>query len=145
MVSDLYLQTTTECIARSLQTSLYPLDTQQIVINLLKKYNESQEKLKAAENIFMTCLSNTFNKGLSSSSSSSGSEEDDSEEEEDMVSLIDPISSSRIQHPVKSLYCRHRSCFDAAIFFERNAEIKLWHCPICFVHIKNTEVSFLVA
>ncbi|GAA5814905.1 hypothetical protein MFLAVUS_008408 [Mucor flavus] len=133
LVRDLYLQTTTECIAKSIQTSLCPLDTQQIAVHLLKQYQESKDKLKASENLFLTCLSNTFNKNLSSS------EEDDEDKEEDMVSLVDPVSGTRIQHPVKSLHCKHRSCFDAATFFDRNADIKLWHCPICLVHIKNTE------
>jgi hypothetical protein len=103
---------------------------------LLKQYDEADEKLKSAENIFMTCLSNTFNKSFSSSSEAE--DEDDGEEAE--FSLIDPVSSTRIQHPVKSLHCKHRSCFDAANFFDHNAGSKIWHCPICFVHIKNIEV-----
>lgn len=142
MVCDLYLQTTTECIARSIQSSSFPLDTQHIAVHLLKQYHESKDKLKSAENLFLTFLSNTSNKNLSSSEED---EEEDIKEfqendEERIVSLMDPISGTRIQHPVRSLHCKHRSCFDAAVFFDRNADIKLWHCPICLVHIKNTEV-----
>lgn len=133
-MSDLYLQTTTESISKSLHMSLCPSDTQQIAIHLLKQYHASkgEKLLSSAENIFMTCLSNS--EAISSS-------EDEEEGEEEEISLIDPVSLSRIQHPVKSLHCKHRSCFDAAIFFDHNADIKLWHCPICYVHIKNIQVK----
>ena len=128
----MYLQTTVESIAKSLQTSLCPSDTQQIAVHLLKQYHASKGDLKAAENIFLTCLSN----GESFTSS-----EDEEPTEEEYISLLDPISHKRIQHPVKSFHCKHRSPFDAAIFFDSNADIKIWHCPICFVHIKNMEVN----
>lgn len=104
--------------------SSFPLDTQQIAVHLLRQYHGAKS-LKSAENLFMTCLSNT------------PSEEDEIHEIE---SFTDPISFNRIQHPIRSIHCNHQACFDGAAFFDHHADIKLWHCPICFVHIKSTEV-----
>ncbi|KAI7887666.1 uncharacterized protein EV154DRAFT_605456 [Mucor mucedo] len=124
LVSDLYLQATTECIARSIQTSSFPLDTQQIAVHLLRQKNETKS-LKSAEHLFMTCLSNSYS--------------DLCHEQAKEIELIDPISFERIQHPIQSIHCNHHACFDAAVFFDHHADIQLWHCPICFVHIKSTE------
>ena len=137
---ELYLQATTECISRSIRKSTFPLDTQQIIIHLLKQYHQAEgpeAKLKNAETMFMTCQSNTM---LSISTETSSEEEYEEGELNETVSLIDLTTGKRIQHPVKSLHCRHRTCFDAAAFFNHHADIKLWHCPICLVHIKSFEV-----
>ncbi|KAI8641132.1 hypothetical protein BD408DRAFT_483669 [Parasitella parasitica] len=139
LVCELYLQATTECISRSIRKSTFPLDTQQMIIHLLKQYHRAEgaeAKLVNAETIFMTCQSNTL---LSASTENSSEEEYDESELNEAVSLIDFNTGRRIQHPIKSLHCRHRSCFDAASFFNQHADIKLWHCPICDVHIKSFE------
>jgi hypothetical protein len=141
-VRELYLQATTECIARAIRKSLFPLDTQQIVVHLLKQYHyqsNDEQRLRNAENVFMTCLSNTL---FEENKSTTSSEEEfiDDQEFHDTVSLIDSVSHQRIQHPIKSLHCRHPTCFDAATFFSQHADVKLWHCPICLVHIKSFEV-----
>ncbi|CAO0803598.1 unnamed protein product [Mucor circinelloides] len=139
LVCELYLQATTECISRSIRKSTFPLDTQQMIIHLLKQYHQAEgpeAKLKNAETIFMTCQSNTM---LSISNETSSEEEYEEDELNETVSLIDFNTGQRIRHPIKSLHCRHRTCFDAASFFNQHADIKLWHCPICLVHIKSFE------
>ncbi|KAI9480874.1 MAG: hypothetical protein EXX96DRAFT_481419, partial [Benjaminiella poitrasii] len=137
LISGLYLQATTESIARAMRKSLSPLDTQQIAIHLLKQYHK-EEKLKNAEAMFMTCQNNSM---LSSTSSSTSSEEeyDESSESYQTISLVDSVTGQRIQHPAKSIHCKHRACFDAASFFDQYEDIKIWHCPICHVHIRGFE------
>lgn len=141
---ELYLQATTECIARAIRKSLFPLDTQQIVIHLLKQYHQTdggtEKQLRNAESLFMTCLSNTLLSDLSDVRPTTSSEEEFDDELYDTVTLIDSVSQQRIQHPIKSLHCQHRTCFDAKSFFSQHADMKLWHCPICRVHIKSFEV-----
>jgi hypothetical protein len=146
LICELYLQSTTECIMKAIRKSQHPLDTQQIIVHLLRQYHEYEtieEKLKNAENIFMTCKSNTYtnNDDSSGSSSSSSSEEDEGcieEEQELVVSLVNE-NGDRLAHPIKSVHCKHRSCFEASDFFDQYATIKIWHCPICQVHIKGFE------
>ncbi|KAI8977508.1 hypothetical protein BDF20DRAFT_875278 [Mycotypha africana] len=192
-ICQLYLQTTTECMAKALRKSQHPLDTQKIILHLLKQYDDPQpsaalkeiddsakleerdmtflsEKLRRAETLFMTCTSNSnalfpsnsdsssqnhshshgsshhddvdkLNGSMMNSLSTTSEEDYDDEDEGELVSFIDPLScqKQRIQHPIKSVHCRHRTCFDAASFLRHNMDKKIWHCPICFVHIKNFE------
>lgn len=106
-----------------------------------------EAKLKNAENIFMTCKSNSYGHSDNCNSSTSGhssSEDDDvdianNDDEDLMVSLINQ-KGDRLVNPIKSVHCKHRSCFEAVDFFDENATVKIWHCPICKVHIKGFEV-----
>lgn len=63
---------------------------------------------------------------------------------DDVIPLITE-RGDRLLHPIKSVHCKHRSCFEASDFFDQYASIKIWHCPICNVHIKGFEASkFLI-
>lgn len=83
----------------------------------------------------MTCKSNAQN----SSNTSSSSEDDEDTMDEVVVPLVNE-DGDRLVHPIKSVHCKHRSCFEASDFFDLYANIKIWHCPICQVHIKGFEV-----
>ncbi|EIE87211.1 hypothetical protein G6F46_009263 [Rhizopus delemar] len=122
LVSQLYMQSVTEFIHKSIYSSPYPLITQQIMIKLLRQQ-------ESAEDTFMACMSGTI---------------DDKIEQDEIcmieaVSLRDPTTLKRMRHPIKSIHCKHRSCFDANDFFDYHSNLKLWYCPICFVQIKHLE------
>ncbi|KAI8047732.1 uncharacterized protein B0P05DRAFT_592524 [Gilbertella persicaria] len=138
LVCELYLQTMTGCIARGIRKSTSPLKAQQTAIDLLKEYHKAeniQDKLKNAEAAFMAYLDNNGYAAVETSSE----EEYDQEDFVEIISLLDAVTKTRIKHPTTSIHCRHRTCFDAVPFFDQHAEIKLWHCPICSVHIKSFE------
>ncbi|PVU91220.1 hypothetical protein BB561_004505 [Smittium simulii] len=47
------------------------------------------------------------------------------------ISLICPLSQSRITVPGKSKNCTHRQCFDLSVFLELNRDMPTWKCPVC--------------
>lgn len=57
------------------------------------------------------------------------------------VSVMDPIALSRIQHPARCIFCTHKTCFDAKVFFEFQVISMLWKCPICLVKIRGIQVG----
>ncbi|KAI9245433.1 hypothetical protein BY458DRAFT_528833 [Sporodiniella umbellata] len=123
LVSQLYMQSTTDFIHKSIYSSPYPVITQQIMIQVLKQAGDAQT-------IFTHCLA--------------GDLPTQEEPELDLaviepVSLKDPVHHQRLQHPVRTIHCKHRSCFDALLFFERHKNHKRWYCPICLVQIKHLE------
>ncbi|CEI85683.1 hypothetical protein G6F70_005651 [Rhizopus microsporus] len=128
LVSQLYMQTATEIMYKSIQSSPYPLITQQMMIQVLKQKEDGH--LDSAEDIFMTCMSTYVD--------DKGKRSFDMEMIEP-TPLQDPLTQKRLQHPVKSIFCKHKSCFDASTFFDHHADLQLWHCPICFVQIKHLE------
>lgn len=127
LVSQLFMQSTTEFIHKSVYSSPYPLITQQMMIQVLKQRQEDPSK--DAENIFMTCMAGAIH----------NNEKDADTDVMERISLKDPTTSNRIQYPVRTIHCKHRSCFDASVFFDRHMGLKLWHCPICLVQIKYLE------
>ncbi|KAI7899528.1 uncharacterized protein BX663DRAFT_441075, partial [Cokeromyces recurvatus] len=129
LVSELYLQATTENIAKAIKNSLSPLVTQRTAIHLLRQYCTISEKLKNAEALFLSFQNHTL-------FSSSNKKEDQIR----TISLVDlSVIGQRIRHPIKSVHCQHDMSFDATIFFDKHAHVKLWYCPICCVHIKSFE------
>lgn len=48
-----------------------------------------------------------------------------------IMTLQCPISYSRMEYPVKSIYCHHLQCFDALWFIESQKQVPTWKCPVC--------------
>lgn len=51
------------------------------------------------------------------------------------MSLKDPISTLRISTPVRSTFCTHKQCFDAAFYMQLQEQAPTWSCPICQKYI----------
>ncbi|ODQ66417.1 hypothetical protein NADFUDRAFT_50338 [Nadsonia fulvescens var. elongata DSM 6958] len=47
------------------------------------------------------------------------------------LSLKCPLSYGRLQVPIRSICCRHVSCFDAASFLMLQEQHPTWNCPLC--------------
>nr|AQS22596.1 e3 sumo-protein ligase pias3 isoform x2 [Pseudodiaptomus poplesia] len=48
------------------------------------------------------------------------------------VSLLCPISQTRMNFPCRATTCQHVQCFDADIFIQENEmNPKTWRCPVC--------------
>ncbi|XP_049850773.1 zinc finger MIZ domain-containing protein 1-like [Schistocerca gregaria] len=50
------------------------------------------------------------------------------------LSLVDPLSYTRIQIPTKSVECTHIQCFDLDNYLRLNERTRSWLCPICSVY-----------
>ncbi|TGZ80958.1 hypothetical protein EX30DRAFT_32090 [Ascodesmis nigricans] len=48
-----------------------------------------------------------------------------------IMSLKCPISTLRIETPVRSRHCRHMQCFDATSFLQLQQQAPTWNCPTC--------------
>lgn len=53
------------------------------------------------------------------------------------MSLKCPLSTLRIEVPVRSRHCKHMQCFDAASFLQLQQQAPTWQCPTC-----NNTVNF---
>lgn len=60
-----------------------------------------------------------------------------------VMSLKDPISTSRISIPCRSTVCTHNQCFDALPFLQLQEQAPTWICPICSktVHFNGLAVD----
>lgn len=54
-----------------------------------------------------------------------------------VMSLKCPLSTLRIDVPVRSTFCTHIQCFDAASFLQLQQQAPTWTCPTC-----NKSISF---
>lgn len=54
-----------------------------------------------------------------------------------VMSLKCPLSTLRIDTPVRSRHCKHMQCFDAASFLQLQEQAPTWQCPTC-----NNTVNF---
>lgn len=54
-----------------------------------------------------------------------------------VLSLKCPLSTLRIDLPVRSISCRHNQCFDATSYLQLQEQGPTWLCPIC-----NTSAPF---
>ncbi|CCX07272.1 Similar to E3 SUMO-protein ligase pli1; acc. no. O94451 [Pyronema omphalodes CBS 100304] len=54
-----------------------------------------------------------------------------------IMSLKCPLSTLRIQTPVRSLFCTHVQCFDATSFLQLQQQAPTWTCPTC-----NKSITF---
>lgn len=59
---------------------------------------------------------------------------------EEVVSMLDPISIAKIQHPTRCIFCKHNTSFDAVTFFEFQITSMNWKCPLCQVKIRGIQV-----
>lgn len=57
--------------------------------------------------------------------------------ESSVMSLKDPVSTTKIAIPCRSTLCTHNRCFDAAYFLHLQEQAPTWQCPIC-----NKAISF---
>ncbi|KAF2151134.1 hypothetical protein K461DRAFT_227878 [Myriangium duriaei CBS 260.36] len=48
-----------------------------------------------------------------------------------VMSLKDPVSTMRMDVPVRSTVCTHSQCFDALSFIQLQEQAPTWTCPIC--------------
>ncbi|KAK6462132.1 PINIT domain-containing protein [Scheffersomyces coipomensis] len=71
------------------------------------------------------------------------SQQDDEEIEisNSTISLRDPVSYTRLKHPVQSIACKHTQCFDAAIFLEAQLQVPTWSCPFCQVKVNFDDLA----
>ncbi|KAI5815972.1 PINIT domain-containing protein [Pyronema omphalodes] len=54
-----------------------------------------------------------------------------------IMSLKCPLSTLRIQTPVRSIFCTHVQCFDATSFLQLQQQAPTWTCPTC-----NKSITF---
>ncbi|TSP09107.1 E3 SUMO-protein ligase PIAS4 [Bagarius yarrelli] len=47
------------------------------------------------------------------------------------VSLICPLSKTRMSAPCRAMTCAHLQCFDAAFYLQMNERKPRWTCPVC--------------
>lgn len=62
---------------------------------------------------------------------------------DEVVSMMDPILLSIIQHPARCIFCTHRTCFDAQVFFRFQINSMNWQCPICCVKIRGIQDLYI--
>lgn len=48
-----------------------------------------------------------------------------------IMSLKDPISTTRMNLPCRSTVCSHNQCFDALYFLQLQEQAPTWTCPVC--------------
>ncbi|KAA8911106.1 PINIT domain-containing protein [Sphaerosporella brunnea] len=48
-----------------------------------------------------------------------------------IMSLKCPLSTLRIELPVRSIFCKHVQCFDATSFLQLQLQAPTWTCPTC--------------
>ncbi|KAH3682548.1 hypothetical protein WICPIJ_006484 [Wickerhamomyces pijperi] len=70
---------------------------------------------------------------------------DDEDEEEikemsSVLSLKCPLSYAKMKYPVKTIFCKHLTCFDALSFVQLQEQIPTWDCPICHQKVKLKEL-----
>jgi len=69
--------------------------------------------------------------------SSLGGNSDDISMDSLKISLLCPLSRTKLVTPVRSRNCRHFQCFDLLSFLSMNEERPNWKCPIC-----NSQISY---
>lgn len=67
--------------------------------------------------------------------------DDDIEELSIVVNIKCPIAGSRIQTPVRSVYCSHFECFDLTSFILLQQQATTWRCPICNEVLKYEDLA----
>lgn len=67
--------------------------------------------------------------------------DDDIEELSIVVNIKCPLAGSRIQTPVRSIYCDHFECFDLTSFILLQQQATTWRCPVCNTTIKYNDLA----
>ncbi|KAI8075445.1 uncharacterized protein B0P05DRAFT_597845 [Gilbertella persicaria] len=149
LASQLYVQTAALYIGRAMERSSKNLplaqQVQEKVIELLNPYDTNDKLiLSKTEDLLIAC-GETF---LNDWNDAAGEEQGEEEEEEvfaggEIVSMLDPILLSRIQHPTRCIFCTHNTCFDAQVFFDLQVTSMQWKCPVCSVKIRGIQDLYI--
>ncbi|CAO3609396.1 unnamed protein product [Cunninghamella echinulata] len=138
LACQLYIQSSSSFLSKAITP-----DTQPTIIELLNQYPPKVRwQMNKAETFFLDCGRMFYQ---SSKDSNSDPENDDEEiiMGSEYISLMDPIMLTRIEHPTRSIFCRHVSCFDAKCFFNCFRDDQLWTCPICDLQIRGIQDLYI--
>ncbi|CAO3624099.1 unnamed protein product [Cunninghamella blakesleeana] len=138
LTCQLYMQSTSTCISEIITSS-----NQESITTLLNQCPPKDRwKIDNTETLFLDC-----GRMFYQTSKDSTTDEDDEEEEimmgNEFISLMDPILLTKIEHPTRSIFCKHVSCFDAICFFKCIISDQLWTCPICNVQIRGIQELYI--
>ncbi|KAL0224525.1 hypothetical protein P9112_003915 [Eukaryota sp. TZLM1-RC] len=74
--------------------------------------------------------------------SSSFDLDDDLMEDQSEISLMDPLTFTRITTPARGLHCTHRECFDVFLFLQHSVRLCVWQCSICNKPLPYPELRY---
>ncbi|KAG1094770.1 hypothetical protein G6F42_018691 [Rhizopus arrhizus] len=147
LASQLYLQTSSLYIGRAMEKSSRNIpvaqQVQQTAVKVLSQYDLNDKlQLQKTEALFLSCAQAFITEW--------NEHEDETKDDQDVeiftgdevVSMLDPISLARIQHPARCIFCTHKTSFDAVTFFKFQANSMIWNCPICSVRIRGIQVDY---
>lgn len=60
----------------------------------------------------------------------------------EVVSLNDPLTMERIQHPARSVRCKHIQSFDFAVYLAFNEKFGKFKCPVCNNDLRFTDMAY---
>ncbi|KAI7898406.1 uncharacterized protein BX663DRAFT_525181 [Cokeromyces recurvatus] len=155
LASQLYLQTSALYIGRAMERSskkTIPLEQQEEVqkkvVELLNPYDQAHDRLNLAkmEQLFLSCA-DTFIKEWNDDDEEERNNNDDDDIEvytgAEVISMLDPISLEKIQHPTRCIFCKHNTCFDAVVFFKFQVKSMNWKCPLCYIKIRGIQDLYI--
>ncbi|KAL9537916.1 hypothetical protein MBANPS3_011353 [Mucor bainieri] len=148
LASQLYLQTASLYIGRAMEKSNRNIpvaqQVQQKAVEILKRYNSNDKlQLEKTETLFLSCAK-AF---ITEWNEHEDEKKDDQDVEiltgDEVVSVLDPISLARIEHPARCIFCTHKATFDAVTFFKFQVTSMIWNCPICSVRIRGIQDMYI--
>ncbi|CAO3683914.1 unnamed protein product [Rhizopus microsporus] len=148
LTSQLYAQTASLYIGQATEkASRYPEKADQVqkkTVQALRPCGSPNDKLILAktETLLLTC-GEMFAEAWNNCDSEDQEEDDDIVAGDEVVSMMDPILLSIIQHPARCIFCTHRTCFDAQVFFRFQINSMNWQCPICCVKIRGIQDLYI--
>ncbi|KAL7333107.1 hypothetical protein PS15p_202055 [Mucor circinelloides] len=148
LASQLYLQTSSLYIGRAMEKSSRNIpvaqQVQQTAVKVLNQYDLNDKlELQKTETLFLSCAQAFITEW--------NEHEDETKDDQDVeiftgdevVSMLDPISLARIQHPARCIFCTHKTSFDAVTFFKFQVNSMIWNCPICSVRIRGIQDLYI--
>ncbi|CAO3629533.1 unnamed protein product [Mucor fragilis] len=148
LASQLYLQTASLYIGRAMEKSNRNIpvaqQVQQTAVEILNQYDLNDKlQLEKTETLFLSCA-----KAFIAEWNEHEDEKKDDQDVEifsgnEVVSVLDPISLTRIQHPARCIFCTHKTTFDAVTFFKFQVTSMIWNCPICSVRIRGIQDMYI--
>ncbi|CAO0795466.1 unnamed protein product [Mucor circinelloides] len=148
LASQLYLQTSSLYIGRAMEKSSRNIpvaqQVQQTAVKVLSQYDLNDKlQLQKTEALFLSCAQAFITEW--------NEHEDETKDDQDVeiftgdevVSMLDPISLARIQHPARCIFCTHKTSFDAVTFFKFQVNSMIWNCPICSVRIRGIQDLYI--
>lgn len=58
-----------------------------------------------------------------------------------IVSLVDPLTKTRMELPARGVDCSHMECFDAVQFLLMNRQKETWKCPSCKNRVRFEDIE----